>query len=427
LTAADTHRAILAVWRVEQPRLITSLARMLRDVTLAEDMTQEALVAALENWPRTGVPERPGAWLMATAKRRALDHLRHLAVRDRKHGMIAREIEEEQMIMPDHDAALDDDIGDEMLRLIFTACHPTISRESRVALTLKMICGLTTEEIARAFLLPEATVAQRILRAKRSLSESGLAYETPRGEELSQRLASALDVVYLIFNEGYTAARGECLLRPQLCHEALRLGRLLTAVAPAEPEAHGLLALMDLNASRAAARTDATGEPVPLLDQDRTLWDQFRIRRGLQALKRARELGGEDGVFALQAAIISCHARAVRAEETDWHHIAALYGRLAAIQPSPVVTLNQAVAVGMAEGPAAGLAIIDVLLGERQLQSYHLLQAVRGDLLFKLGRYREAGEAFEKAAGMTGNGAERTLLTRRAAEAAAAANEEKGD
>src|SRR5471030_1425193 len=347
MTAADAHRAILAVWRIEQPRLIASLARMLRDVPLAEDLTQEALVAALERWPTTGVPERPGAWLMATAKHRALDHLRRRRMLARKQELVAREMEAEQQAMPDLDSALDDDIGDELLRLVFTACHPLLSREARAALALRMICGLTTGEIARAFLLPEATIAQRIVRAKRTLSESGLGYETPRGEELSERLSSVLEVVYLIFNEGYTAARGEDLLRPQLCHEALRMGRVLTSIAPREPEAHGLLALMELNASRTAARTDAAGEPVLLLDQNRALWDQLQIRRGMQALGRACALGGACGFYALQAAIIACHAEAGTAGETDWRRIAGLYAELAEVVQSPIVELNRAVAVGM--------------------------------------------------------------------------------
>src|ERR1700681_3377984 len=318
MTAAGIHHTILAVWRIEQPRLITSLARMLRDVPLAEDLTQEALLAALEHWPATGIPEKPGAWLMATAKRRALDHLRRGQMLARKHEMLASDMEQEQQAMPDWDNALDDDIGDELLRLIFTACHPLLSREARAALALRMVCGLTTEEIARAFLLPDATISQRIVRAKRTLSESGLAYETPRGDELSERLASVLEVVYLIFNEGYTAARGEHWLRPQLCSEALRLGRVLTAVAPNESEAHGLLALMELTASRAAARTDAQGEPILLLAQNRALWDQLQIRRGMLALRRARELGGGGGFYAVQAAIIACHAQAITAGATDW-------------------------------------------------------------------------------------------------------------
>jgi RNA polymerase sigma factor (sigma-70 family) len=421
MTAADIHRTILAVWRNEQPRLVTSLARMLRDVPLAEDLTQEALVAALEHWPATGIPEKPGAWLMATAKRRAIDHLRRGRMLVDKHDMVARDMEREQQAMPDFDAALDDDIGDEMLRLVFTACHPLLSREARVALALRMICGLTTEEIARAFLVPEATVSQRIVRAKRTLSESGLAYETPRREELSERLGSVLEVVYLIFNEGYTAARGEHWLRPQLCNEALRMGRVLISIAPHEPEAFGLLALMELNASRSAARTDDAGEPVLLTDQDRARWDRLQIRRGQQALRRARELANTDGFYVLQAAIIACHAEAVSVEATDWHRISGLYAELAKLSPSPVIELNRAVAVGMAEGPAAGLAIADRLLGEPALKSYHLLGSVRGDLLRKLGRFEEARVAFEAAAGLAANDRERELLQRRAAEAAAAA------
>ena len=421
MTAADTNRAILAVWRIEQPRLITSLARMLRDVPLAEDLTQEALLAALERWPVTGVPERPGAWLIATAKHRALDHLRRRRMLERKHEMLAGDMEAEQQAMPDLDSALDDDIGDELLRLIFTACHPRLSRDARAALALRMICGLTTEEIARAFLVPEATIAQRIVRAKRTLSESGLAYETPRGEALAERLTSVLDVIYLIFNEGYTAARGEDWLRPQLCSEALRMGRVLIAVAPHEPEAHGLLALMELNASRTAARTDAEGEPILMLDQNRTLWDQLQIRRGMQALERAGALGGAGGIYALQAAIIACHAQARTADDTDWSRIAGLYTELAAVVRSPIVELNRAVAVGMAEGPEAALALVERLTGEPALKSYHLLPSVRGDLLHKLGRHEEARAAFEAAAALTGNGREHDLLTRRAAEAVAAA------
>lgn len=417
MSDADTHSAILAVWRVEHPRLITSLARMLRDVPLAEELTQDALVIALEKWPATGVPERPGAWLMATAKRRALDRLRRGRMLDRKHGMVTHDLETEQQAMPDFDSALDDDIGDEMLRLIFTACHPLLSREARAALALRMVCGLTTGEIARAFLLPETTVAQRIVRAKRTLSDSGLAYETPRGDERSARLASVLDVVYLIFNEGYTAARGDDWQRPQLCNEALRLGRVLTAIAPDEPEAHGLLALMELNASRTAARTDAAGEPVLMPDQDRGLWDLLQIRRGLKALDRARALGGANGFYGLQAAIIACHAQARTAAETDWRRIAALYADLASVAPSPVVELNRAVAVGMADGPAAGLAIIEALAEAPALKAYHLLPSVRGDLLFKLGRFEEARAAFETAAGLAGNRREEAFLRRRAEEA----------
>jgi RNA polymerase sigma factor (sigma-70 family) len=421
MTAADINRMIAAVWRIEQPRLITSLSRMLRDVPLAEDLTQEALLAALEHWPATGIPEKPGAWLMAVAKRRALDHLRRGRMLARQHEMVARDLEQEQQAMPDWDSALDDEFGDELLRLIFTACHPRLSREARAALALRMICGLTTAEIARAFLVSEATISQRILRAKRTLSESGLAYETPRGGELSQRLASVLEVVYLIFNEGYTAARGEDWLRPQLCNEALRIGRVLTSVAPEEPEVHGLLALMELNASRTAARVDAAGEPILMPDQNRALWDRLQIRRGMQALTRSRELGGAGGFYALQAAIVACHAEAGTAEQTDWPRIAGLYAQLSALVRSPIVELNRAVAVGMAEGPAAALRIVDGLLGEAALKTYHLLPGVRGDLLQKLGRYQEASAAFEIAAALAGNKREQDLLKRRAAEAADAA------
>jgi RNA polymerase sigma factor (sigma-70 family) len=421
MTVADINRTILAVWRIEQPRLITSLARMLRDVPLAEDLTQEALLAAIEHWPTTGVPEKPGAWLMAIAKRRALDHLRRGQMLARKHAMVVQDMEQEQHAMPDLDSALDDDIGDELLRLIFTACHPLLSREARVALALRMICGLTTEEIARAFLLPDATIAQRIVRAKRTLSESGLAYETPRGEELSERLSSVLEVVYLIFNEGYTAARGEDWLRPQLCHEALRIGRVLTSIAPQEPEAHGLLALMEMNASRIAARIDAAGDPILLLEQNRALWDRHQIRRGLLALARARELDGAGGFYALQAAIIACHARADTAGETDWPLISALYAELAAVVRSPVIELNRAVAVGMAEGAEAALAIVEQIADAPALRKYHLLGSVRGDLLHKLGRFDEARAAFEAAAELAGNAREQDLLRRRAAEAGAAA------
>src|SRR5579862_1668613 len=419
---AEVQRAILAVWRIEQPRLITSLSKMLRDVPLAEELTQDALLAALEHWPAGGIPERPGAWLMMTAKRRALDHLRRSRMLARKHAQVARELEAEQQTMPDLEAALDDDIGDEMLRLIFTACHPLLSREARVALALRMICGLTTEEIARAFLLPDATIAQRIVRAKRTLSESGLAYETPRGEELSERLSTVLEVVYLIFNEGYTAATGEHWLRPQLCQEALRIGRILTSIAPREPEAHGLLALMELNASRNVARTDAAGAPVLMGDQNRALWDLLQIRRGMQALARARELGGTFGFYALQAAIIACHARAETAAETNWTQIAALYSELTKRVDSPVVELNRAVAVGMADGPAAGLEIVDRLAGESTLKTYHLLESVRGDLLYKLQRFEEAEAAFVAAAELAGNQRERDFLQRRAVEAAKAVN-----
>ena len=419
----DTHRAIQAAWRIEQPRLITSLARMLRDVPLAEELTQDALVAALERWPQTGIPERPGAWLMATAKRRALDHLRRNRMLQRKHEMVTRELEAEQQTMPDWDTDLDDDIGDEMLRLIFTACHPLLSREARAALALRMICGLTTAEIARAFLLPDVTIAQRIVRAKRTLSKSGLSYESPRGDELSARLSSVLEVIYLIFNEGYAAASGDDWMRPQLCNEALRLGRVLISIAPYEPEVHGLQALMELNASRLAARTDAAGDPILLLDQDRSLWDRSQIRRGLQALGKAHELGGGGSFYTLQATIIACHARAETAAETDWARIAAVYLDLAALVPSPVIELNRAVAVGMAEGPEAALMIVDGLTTEPALKAYHLLPSVRGDLLDKLGRHAEARAEFEAAAALAGNKREQVLLKRRAARAAAAVDQ----
>ena len=421
MTAADVHRAILAAWRIEQPWLITSLARMLRDVSLAEELTQGALLAALENWPATGVPEKPGAWLMTTAKRRALDHLRRDRILERKHEMVAREMETEQQAMPDLDSALDDDIGDELLRLIFTACHPLLPREARAALALRMICGLTTEEIARAFLVPATTIAQRIVRAKRTLSESGLTYETPSGEQLSERLASVLEVVYLVFNEGYVAARGNDWLRPQLCDEALRMGRVLTAIASHEPEAHGLLALMELNASRTVARTDAAGEPILLLDQNRALWDQFQIRRGMRALQRAHELGGAGGFYALQAAIVACHAEARTSADTDWSRIAGLYAELMMIANSPIIELNRAVAIGMAEGAEAALVIVDGLVQKSDLKGYHLLPSVRGDLLYRLGRFGEARAAFEAAAALAGNKREHDLLARRAAEAARAA------
>ena len=420
MTVADTHRAILAVWRIEQARLIAVLARMTRDVSLAEELAQEALVTALERWPDTGVPEKPGAWLLAAAKRRAIDHFRRDKMLERKHAALVHELETEQDSTPDLDAALDDDIGDDMLRLIFTACHPLLSPEARAALTLRMIAGLTTEEIARAFLASEATIAQRIVRAKRTLSESGLAYETPRGPELAQRLASVLGVIYLIFNEGYAATAGDDWMRPQLCEEALRLGRILVSLAPREPEAHGLVSLMELHASRAAARTTAAGEPVLLLEQNRASWDRLLIQRGLAALARAEELGGARGFYALQAAIVACHARAPTAAATDWTRIAALYAELASLAPSPVIELNRAVAVAMAEGAQAGLDILDRLTEEPALKCYPLLPGVRGDLLFRLGRHSEARIAFDHAAALATNRRERDLMLKRAREALAA-------
>lgn len=419
MTAADIdqiiHATIHATWRVVQPRLIATLSRMLRDVPLAEELTQDALVAALEAWPSIGVPDNPGAWLMTTARRRALDHLRRGRMLADKHGMLARDMLQEQEIVPDFDAGLDDDIDDEMLRLIFTACHPILSREARAALALRMICGLTTSEIARAYLVPEATISQRIVRAKRTLSGSGLAYETPCGEALSERLASVLEVIYLIFNEGYLAARGDEWLRPQLCDEALRMGRVLAGLAPDEPEVHGLVALMDLNAARARARIDANGDPILLMDQDRALWDRSQIRRGLRALERARELGGAGRFYALQAAIAACHATAETAADTDWRRIARLYAELARLVRSPIIELNRAVAVGMAEGPQAGLDVLDEIAGAPALSAYHHLPAVRGDFLQKLGRLAEARQAFEAAAHLATNGRERALMERRAA------------
>lgn len=419
MTAADIDQIIRATihatWRVVQPRLIATLSRMLRDVPLAEELTQDALVAALEAWPSIGVPDNPGAWLMTTARRRALDHLRRGRMLADKHDMLARDMVQEQGIVPDFDAGLDDDIDDEMLRLIFTACHPILSREARAALALRMICGLTTSEIARAYLVPEATISQRIVRAKRTLSGSGLAYETPGGEALSERLASVLEVIYLIFNEGYLAARGDEWLRPQLCDEALRMGRVLAGLAPDEPEVHGLVALMDLNAARALARIDANGDPILLMDQDRALWDRSQIRRGLRALERARELGGAGRFYALQAAIAAYHATAETAADTDWRRIAQLYAELARLVRSPIIQLNRAVAVGMAEGPQAGLDVLDEIADAPALSAYHHLPAVRGDLLQKLGRLAEARQAFEAAARLATNGRERALMERRAA------------
>jgi RNA polymerase sigma factor (sigma-70 family) len=413
--AADIHRAIDAVWRIESARLIAGLARLVRDVGLAEDLAQDALVAALERWPETGVPDNPGAWLMATAKNRAIDRLRRRALRDRKHEELGRDLRERQEAVPDFDAAIDDDIGDDLLRLVFTGCHPVLSRESRVALTLRLLGGLTTAEIARAFLAPEPTIAQRIVRAKRALAEARVPFEVPRGEELASRLASVLEVVYLVFNEGYAATAGDDWMRPALCEEALRLGRTLAELAPREPEVHGLVALMELQASRSRARVGPSGEPVLLLEQNRWRWDQLLVHRGLAALARAERLGGGGGPYALQAAIAACHARARTAEETDWERIAALYGALAAAAPSPVVELNRAVAVGMAAGPAAGLEIADRLTGEPALASYHLLPAVRGDLLSRLGRDGEAVAEFERAASLTRNARERDVLLERAA------------
>jgi len=416
MTASDTHRAVDAVWRIESAKLIAGLARIVRDVGVAEDLAQDALVAALERWPASGIPSNPGAWLMATAKHRAIDHLRRGKLLDRKHEEVGRELEGRQESPErDLDAALDDDVGDDLLRLIFTACHPVLSTEARVALTLRLLGGLSTDEIARAFLVSEPTVAQRIVRAKRTLAAARVPYEVPRGAELAPRLASVLQVIYLIFNEGYSATAGDGWMRPQLCEEALRLGRILAELAPQEPEVHGLVALMEIQASRSRARLGASGEPVLLLDQDRARWDHVLIHRGLAALERTEALGGAYGPYALQAAIAACHARARTAAETDWVRIAALYDALAQIQPSPVVELNRAVAVGMAFGPAAGLELVDALNSDPQLAGYHLLPCVRADFLVKVGRAGEARAEFERAAALTRNERERALLLERAA------------
>jgi RNA polymerase sigma factor (sigma-70 family) len=415
VAASETHRAIEAVWRIESARLIAGLTRLVRDVGLAEDLAQDALVAALERWPESGVPDNPGAWLMATGKHRAVDALRRRTMVDRKQEQLGHELaafqEESQ---PDFDAAIDDPIGDDLLGLMFIACHPVLSAEARLALTLRLLGGLTTSEIARAFLTPESTVAQRIVRAKRTLAEAGVPFEVPRGAELTTRLWSVLEVLYLIFNEGYTATAGDDWMRPQLCEEALRLGRILAELVPAEPEVHGLVALMEIQASRARARVGPTGEPVLLLDQDRSRWDQLLIRRGLAALERADKLGGEPGSYRLQAAIAACHARARTGDETDWARIAALYDDLAQLTPSPVVELNRAVALAMAYGPAAGLEVADALVEEPRLKGYHLLPSVRADLLARLGRLDEARAEFRRAAALTRNARERQLLLDRA-------------
>ncbi|MDQ2643316.1 MAG: RNA polymerase sigma factor [Myxococcota bacterium] len=415
---SDAQRAVHAVFRIEQSRLIAGLTRMVRDVGLAEELAQDALVVALERWPESGVPDNPGAWLMATAKRRAIDELRRRKLVERKHEAIGYETEARSDDWQP-EAELDDPFDDDLLRLVFTACHPVLSTEARVALTLRLLGGLTTDEIARAFLTPEPTVAQRIVRAKRTLAEQKVPFEVPRGPELSQRLASVLEVVYLIFNEGYSATSGGDWMRPALCEDALRLGRILQGLAPEEPEVHGLLALMELQASRSRARTARDGTPILLLEQNRGRWDQVLIRRGLSALARAEELGGADGFYALQAGLAACHARARTADDTDWRQIAALYARLLDLTPSPVIELNRAVAVSMAEGPAAGLELVERLTKEPMLRGYHLLPSVRGDLLHKLGRFAEAKRDFERAASLTQNERERALLLERARTAGA--------
>jgi RNA polymerase sigma factor (sigma-70 family) len=415
VTAPDAHRAIDAVWRIESARLIAGLARIVGDVGLAEELAQDALVAALEQWPESGVPRNPGAWLMTIGKRRAIDHIRRNQRFERKLEELGRELEAEGEQAPEVEAVLDDDIGDDLLRLVFTACHPVLSTEARVALTLRVVGGLTTEEIARAFLVPESTVAQRIVRAKRTLAAARVPFEVPQGPELVDRLSSVLEVIYLVFNEGYAATAGDDWMRPALCEEALRLGRIVAELVPDEPEVHGLVGLMEIQTSRSAARVGPSGEPVLLLDQDRGRWDQLFIRRGLAALERAEALGGALGPYALQAAIAACHGRARTAEETDWARIAALYEALAQLAPSPVVELNRAVALAMAFGPATGLELVDELTADRSLEGYHLLPSVRGDLLAKLGRLDEAREEFERAASLTHNERERTLLLERAA------------
>ncbi|WP_266171484.1 RNA polymerase sigma factor [Dyella subtropica] len=416
MTATDIHRAIDAVWRIESAKLIAGLARMVRDVGLAEELAQDALVIALEQWPESGVPDNPGAWLMTTAKHRAIDRLRRSKLIERKHEEITRELEAEQeFAFSEVELAADDHIGDDMLRLVFTACHPVLSMEARVALTLRLLGGLTTDEIARAFLVPEPTIAQRIVRAKRTLADAQVPFEVPRGDEMQERLSSVLGVIYLIFNEGYSATAGDDWMRPSLCDEALRLGRILAELSPREPEVHGLVALMEIQASRAGARTGPTGEPILLLNQNRAQWDRLLIQRGLTSLQRAEKLDETRGIYTSQAAIAACHARARTAEATDWRRIVTLYGELAQIAPSPVIELNRAVAVSMAFGPAAALAIVETLTGEPSLKNYHLLPSVRGDLLRKLNRPDEAKAEFERAAALTRNARERELLLDRAA------------
>ena len=415
MTATDTHRTIDAVWRIESAKLIAGLTRIVRDVGLAEDLAQDALLAALEQWPKSGVPDNPGAWLMAIGKRRAIDVMRRNPMLDRKHAEIGHELESKQESPePELAEALDDEVGDDLLRLVFIACHPVLSTEARVALTLRLLGGLTTDEIARAFLVPEPTIAQRIVRAKKTLADKKVPFEVPRGPELAARVSSVLEVIYLIFNEGYSATSGEDWVRPNLCQDALRLGRIVAELAPNEPEVHGLVALMEIQASRLRARVGPSGEPIVLLDQNRAKWDRLLIQRGLAALARAEALGGALGPFALQAAIAACHGRARTAEETDWRRIASLYQALGQVTPSPIVELNRAVAVSMADGPAAGLALVDTLTSEPSLAKYHLLPSVRGDFLRKLGRYEEARVELERAASLTRNARERDLLLERA-------------
>jgi RNA polymerase sigma factor (sigma-70 family) len=414
VSSTDTHRTIDAVWRIESPRLIAGLVRMVRDVGVAEDLAQDALVAALEQWPQSGIPDNPGAWLMATAKHRAIDRFRRNTRLERKLDEFGRDLALREMAVPDLVSALDDEVGDDLLRLVFISCHPVLSREAQVALTLRLLGGLSTVEIARAFLVPESTIAQRIVRAKRTLSEAGVAFEVPRGSELTERLSAVLEVIYLVFNEGYSATSGDDWLRPALCEDALRLGRILAECAPEQAEVHGLVALMEIQASRSRARLGPSGEPILLLDQNRAQWDQLLIRLGLAALDRVERLGTVPGPYAIQAAIAACHARALTPGDTDWPRIASLYAALAHLSPSPIVELNRAVAVGMAFGPQAGLALVDELASDPSLKNYHLLPSVRGDLLAKLDRWDEARAEFEAAAALTHNGRERTLLMERA-------------
>jgi len=415
MPATDIHSVIDAVWRIESARIIAGLTRVVRDVGLAEELAQDALVAALEQWPQSGIPDNPGAWLMAAAKNRAIDLWRRNKRLELKHAELGRELQAQQeMAVPNFEAALDDDIGDDLLRLVFISCHPVLATEARVALTLRLLGGLTTDEIARAFLAPEPTIAQRIVRAKRTLADERVPFEVPRGSELASRLSSVLEVIYLVFNEGYSATAGDDWMRPALCEDALRLGRILAELAPKEPEVHALVALMEIQASRSAARTGPSGEPILLLDQNRGLWDQLLVRRGLAALDRAEKLGGARGPYALQAAIAACHARARTPEETDWPRIVGLYEELGWLTPSPIVELNRAVAVAMASGPTAGLKIVDALVSEPSLKAYHLLPSVRGDFLFKLSRFAEAQLEFERAASLTRNTRERDFLLVRA-------------
>lgn len=412
-----THKTIATVWRMESTRLIGGLMRLVRDISLAEDLAQDALVAALEQWPQSGAPDNPGAWLMAAAKHRAVDRIRRNEMSTRKHDELGQEQELRQLLLlPDSETLLDDSVGDDVLRLIFIACHPVLSNDARVALTLRLIAGLSTDEIARAFLASEATIAQRIVRAKRSLTAAKVPFEVPAANDLAARLASVLGVIYLVFNEGYAATAGDDWMRPQLCEEALRLGRVLGALMPQQAEVQGLLALMEIQASRMPARTDAQGDPILLLEQDRARWNRLAIRRGLAALGKAEKLGGAFGPYALQAAIAACHARATVAADTDWPRIAALYDALAQLSPSPVIELNRAMAVAMAFGAESGLAIADALLDEPALANYHWLPSLRADLLFKLGRHAQAADEFRRAAALTRNAREQAALNRRAAE-----------